>query len=59
MSERKEDAPRMMFAAVIHLLRRRKRTAIRSVPVNTPPLWRLLAEEAAEAARAVLRLSPT
>jgi len=49
----------MLFAAVIHVLRRRKRTDVKRVPATTPPLWRLLAEEAIEAARAMARLSPS
>jgi len=49
----------MLFAAVIHVLRRRKRTDVKRIPVDTPPLWRLLAEEAIEAARALVRLSPS
>ena len=46
----------MLFAAVIHTVRRRKRrTNVRTIPVHTPPMWRLMAEEVVEAGRALRR----
>lgn len=46
----------MLFAAVLHVIRRRqRRTETRRIPVNTPPLWRLLAEEVIEAGRTLRR----
>jgi hypothetical protein len=46
----------MLFAAVIHVVRRRRRrTEVSRIPANTPPLWRLLVGEAVEAGRALGR----
>lgn len=43
----------MLFAASIYLARRRRRPVPRRF-ANTPPLWRLLLEEVAEAGRRVI-----
>jgi hypothetical protein len=40
-----------LFAAALVVARRNRRTTTMPVPVNAPPLWWLLADEIAHAAR--------